>query len=80
MGVGAARGADVIVVAAGSSQRMGGIDKLAWPVGGRPVLAWTLEALAASPEWAEAVKLAAAYTLGPPQTSRLAPTTRSLLR
>ena len=41
--------ADAIVVAAGRSQRMGGIDKLDWPVGGRPLLAWTLEALAASP-------------------------------
>ena len=40
--------ADAIVVAAGSSQRMGGIDKLAWPVAGRPVLAHTLAALAAA--------------------------------
>ena len=28
---------------------MGGIDKLEWPIGGRPLLAWTLDALAASP-------------------------------
>ena len=34
-----ARSPDVIVVAAGSSRRMGGIDKLAWTVGGRPLLA-----------------------------------------
>lgn len=40
---------DVIVVAAGSSSRMGGVDKLDWPIGGRPLLAWTLEGLAASP-------------------------------
>jgi 2-C-methyl-D-erythritol 4-phosphate cytidylyltransferase/2-C-methyl-D-erythritol 2,4-cyclodiphosphate synthase len=41
--------ADAIVVAAGSSARMSGVDKLAAPVGGRPLLAWTLEALAAAP-------------------------------
>ena len=36
--------------------------------------------LAASPQWAEAAKAAAAYVDGPPQTLRLAPTARSLLR
>ena len=41
--------ADVIVVAAGASRRMDGIDKMLVPIGGRPMLAWTLEALAASP-------------------------------
>lgn len=41
--------ADVVVVAAGSSRRMGGTDKLMAPVGGRPLLAWTLGALGASP-------------------------------
>jgi 2-C-methyl-D-erythritol 4-phosphate cytidylyltransferase/2-C-methyl-D-erythritol 2,4-cyclodiphosphate synthase len=41
--------ADAVVVAAGSSQRMGGLDKLAWTVGDRPLLAHTLEALAAAP-------------------------------
>jgi 2-C-methyl-D-erythritol 4-phosphate cytidylyltransferase/2-C-methyl-D-erythritol 2,4-cyclodiphosphate synthase len=41
--------ADVVVVAAGSSRRMGGTDKLLAPVAGRPLLAWTLGALAASP-------------------------------
>ena len=39
-------GADAVIVAAGSSTRMGGIDKLAAPLGGRPVLAWTVDALA----------------------------------
>jgi 2-C-methyl-D-erythritol 4-phosphate cytidylyltransferase/2-C-methyl-D-erythritol 2,4-cyclodiphosphate synthase len=38
----------VIVVAAGASTRMGGTDKLAAHVGGRPLLAWTLDALARS--------------------------------
>ena len=40
---------DVVVVAAGASTRMGGLDKLREPVGGRPLLAWTLAALAAAP-------------------------------
>jgi 2-C-methyl-D-erythritol 4-phosphate cytidylyltransferase/2-C-methyl-D-erythritol 2,4-cyclodiphosphate synthase len=42
--------ADAIVVAAGSSQRMAGIDKLLAPIGDRPLLAWTLAAVAAAPE------------------------------
>lgn len=41
-------GVDAIVVAAGSSQRMGGDDKLARQIGGRPLLAHTLAALAGS--------------------------------
>jgi 2-C-methyl-D-erythritol 4-phosphate cytidylyltransferase/2-C-methyl-D-erythritol 2,4-cyclodiphosphate synthase len=40
---------DAIVVAAGSSSRMGGIDKLAWPVDGRPLLAVAIDALARLP-------------------------------
>ena len=43
-----ARGAAAIVVAAGASTRMGGTDKLAAEVAGRPLLAWTLAALARS--------------------------------
>lgn len=42
--------ADAIVVGAGRSTRMGGTDKLAAEVAGRPLLAWTLDALAAAPE------------------------------
>ena len=34
----------------GGSRRMAGQDKLAAPIGGRPLLAWTLERLAAAPE------------------------------
>lgn len=41
--------ADVVVVAAGASSRMGDVDKLRVAVGGRPLLAWTLEAVAAAP-------------------------------
>jgi 2-C-methyl-D-erythritol 4-phosphate cytidylyltransferase / 2-C-methyl-D-erythritol 2,4-cyclodiphosphate synthase len=47
--------ADVIVVAAGGSSRMGGRDKLAVEIGGRPLLAWTLDALTAAPEVARVV-------------------------
>jgi 2-C-methyl-D-erythritol 4-phosphate cytidylyltransferase / 2-C-methyl-D-erythritol 2,4-cyclodiphosphate synthase len=42
--------ADAIVVAAGSSQRMGGVDKLFSPVAGRPLLAHAISAIAAAPE------------------------------
>ena len=41
---------DVIVVAAGRSSRMDGTDKLAAEVAGRPLLAWTLDAVGAAPE------------------------------
>ena len=40
---------DVVVVAAGESRRMGGRDKLRCPAAGRPLLAWTLDAVAAAP-------------------------------
>ncbi len=42
--------ADAVVVAAGRSQRMGGIDKLGWVIGGRPLLGHTLDRLAAAPD------------------------------
>jgi 2-C-methyl-D-erythritol 4-phosphate cytidylyltransferase len=38
-----------IIVAAGSSQRMGGIDKLLAPLGGRPVIACSIAVFAAHP-------------------------------
>jgi 2-C-methyl-D-erythritol 4-phosphate cytidylyltransferase/2-C-methyl-D-erythritol 2,4-cyclodiphosphate synthase len=44
----AGQGADAVVVAAGSSRRMGGVDKLAALVAGRPLLAWSVAAIAAS--------------------------------
>jgi 2-C-methyl-D-erythritol 4-phosphate cytidylyltransferase / 2-C-methyl-D-erythritol 2,4-cyclodiphosphate synthase len=40
--------ADAIVVAAGSSQRMGGVDKLGATLAGRPVLAWSVQSMAAA--------------------------------
>ena len=52
--------ADVVVVAAGSSSRMGGVDKLDWTVAGRPLLAHTLEALAAAPSVGTIVVVTAA--------------------
>jgi 2-C-methyl-D-erythritol 4-phosphate cytidylyltransferase/2-C-methyl-D-erythritol 2,4-cyclodiphosphate synthase len=41
--------ADVVIVAAGRSTRMEGIDKLTAPIGGRPLLSWTLAAFADLP-------------------------------
>lgn len=52
--------ADAIVVAAGSSTRMGGPDKLVAQIGGRPLLAWTLDALARSTTVARIVVVTAA--------------------
>ena len=40
--------ADAVVVAAGSSRRMGGLDKLQLDLAGRPVLAWSVAAMRAS--------------------------------
>ena len=52
-------GVDVVVVAGGESTRMAGRDKLSAVVGGRPLLAWTLAAVAAAPI-VERIVLAAA--------------------
>ncbi|HEX5588936.1 MAG TPA: 2-C-methyl-D-erythritol 4-phosphate cytidylyltransferase [Candidatus Limnocylindrales bacterium] len=52
--------ADAIVVAAGSSSRMAGTDKPFAPLGGRPVLAWSLAAIAAAPEVRRIVLVVAA--------------------
>jgi 2-C-methyl-D-erythritol 4-phosphate cytidylyltransferase len=46
----AAYSTGAIIVAAGSSQRMNGVDKVMAPLGGKPVLAWSIEALEKSPE------------------------------
>lgn len=40
---------DVIIVAAGSGQRMGGVDKSLLPIAGKPALRWSLEAFATTP-------------------------------
>jgi 2-C-methyl-D-erythritol 4-phosphate cytidylyltransferase / 2-C-methyl-D-erythritol 2,4-cyclodiphosphate synthase len=41
-----ARFADAVIVAAGASRRMAGIDKLTQPLLDRPLLAWSLESMA----------------------------------
>jgi len=61
---------DAVIVAAGSSTRFGGVDKLAADLEGRPVLAWSVAALAAAPSVARVVivapeqNLAAAEAIG----------------
>ncbi|MGI8928017.1 MAG: 2-C-methyl-D-erythritol 4-phosphate cytidylyltransferase [Candidatus Limnocylindrales bacterium] len=42
------RFADAVIVAAGASSRMGGVDKLTEPLLGRPLLAWSVEAMASA--------------------------------
>ena len=42
--------ADVVVVAAGTSRRMEGVDKIEASIAGRPLLAWTVDRLASAPE------------------------------
>ena len=56
--------ADVIVVAAGRSSRMGGVDKLLAPIAGRPLLAWTLSAIASSSVVARIVVVTDAARIG----------------
>jgi 2-C-methyl-D-erythritol 4-phosphate cytidylyltransferase / 2-C-methyl-D-erythritol 2,4-cyclodiphosphate synthase len=56
--------ADAIVVAAGASRRMGDVDKLACLVAGRPLLAWTLDALGAAPEVERIIVVTAASRVG----------------
>jgi 2-C-methyl-D-erythritol 4-phosphate cytidylyltransferase/2-C-methyl-D-erythritol 2,4-cyclodiphosphate synthase len=51
---------DVVVVAAGSSSRMGGVDKLEAVIAGRPLVAWSLAAFAALPEVRRLVVVTAA--------------------
>lgn len=47
--------ADAVIVAAGSSRRMGGGDKLEMTIGGQPILRRTVDALAAAPETARLI-------------------------
>jgi 2-C-methyl-D-erythritol 4-phosphate cytidylyltransferase / 2-C-methyl-D-erythritol 2,4-cyclodiphosphate synthase len=42
--------ADAVVLAAGQSRRMDGLDKVDALLAGRPLLAWSLDAIAAAPE------------------------------
>jgi 2-C-methyl-D-erythritol 4-phosphate cytidylyltransferase len=43
-------GVGAIIVAAGESRRMNGVDKIMTSLGGRPVLAWSIEVLQQSPD------------------------------
>lgn len=61
---GTAAGVDVVVVAAGASRRMEGVDKVAAPVGGVPLVARTLAALAASQLVDRIVVVASAERIG----------------
>lgn len=56
--------ADAVIVAAGSSSRMGGTDKLDAEILGWPVLRWAAETLAAAPEVARVIVVTAADRLG----------------
>ncbi|MEA3253478.1 MAG: NTP transferase domain-containing protein, partial [Chloroflexota bacterium] len=38
-----AAGVDVVIAAAGSSWRMGGVDKMFASLGGKPLLAWSVD-------------------------------------
>ncbi len=40
--------ADAVVLAAGTSERMGGVDKLMMSIAGMPLIAWTLQSVAAA--------------------------------
>lgn len=40
--------ADAVVLAAGTSERMGGVDKLMMSIAGMPLVAWTLQSVAAA--------------------------------
>jgi 2-C-methyl-D-erythritol 4-phosphate cytidylyltransferase / 2-C-methyl-D-erythritol 2,4-cyclodiphosphate synthase len=54
------RFADAVIVAAGASRRMGGTDKLAVPLLGRPLLAWALEAVSRAASVRRLIVVAAA--------------------
>jgi 2-C-methyl-D-erythritol 4-phosphate cytidylyltransferase len=70
-----------IIVAAGSSRRMGGVDKLLRPLDGRPVLAYSIAAFAASNEVDELVVVAsnANYDAVSAIVSQLSPGSRVVL-
>jgi 2-C-methyl-D-erythritol 4-phosphate cytidylyltransferase/2-C-methyl-D-erythritol 2,4-cyclodiphosphate synthase len=61
--------ADAIVVAAGSSRRMDGLDKLAWEVAGRPLLAYTLDAITGAPSIEGVVVVTAGERVGEVQAA-----------
>ncbi|MFC1944567.1 2-C-methyl-D-erythritol 4-phosphate cytidylyltransferase [Chloroflexota bacterium] len=52
-----------VIVAAGKGQRMGGVDKVFSPIGGRPLIAWVLDAFQGSPSVDEVVVVLGAWCL-----------------
>ena len=54
-----------IVVAAGSSQRMGGVDKLLLPLAGRPILAHSLSTIAIHPRIDDVIVVASEANIAP---------------
>jgi 2-C-methyl-D-erythritol 4-phosphate cytidylyltransferase len=56
-----------IIVAAGDSQRMNGVDKIMASLGGKPVLAWSIEALQRSPQVDRIVLVNSQKNQGPVQ-------------
>ncbi|MFO1538926.1 MAG: 2-C-methyl-D-erythritol 2,4-cyclodiphosphate synthase [Chloroflexota bacterium] len=52
--------ADAVIVAAGASRRMGGLDKLRADLAGRPVLAWSIAALRAAASVRDVIVVGAA--------------------
>ncbi len=55
--------ASAVVVAAGRGTRLGAPDKALLPLAGRPMLAWSLDALEAAAEISEVVVVAGDHTL-----------------
>ena len=54
-----------IIVSAGASSRMGGVDKTLAPLGGAPLIAWTAEAFERSPYVGSVVLMAAERNVEP---------------
>ena len=65
--------ADAVIVAAGASRRMGGVDKLSALVGGRPLLAWSIAALSASAAVDRVIVVVAPERVGEVATARWLP-------
>jgi 2-C-methyl-D-erythritol 4-phosphate cytidylyltransferase len=55
----------VIIVAAGESHRMQGVDKILAPLGGKPVLAWSIEAFEQCPKVDRIILVNSEKHLGP---------------
>jgi 2-C-methyl-D-erythritol 4-phosphate cytidylyltransferase len=60
-----------IIVAAGESRRMNGVDKLLAPLAGKPVLAWSIEAFQKNPSIGRIVLVNSQKNLEPVQCLRI---------